>query len=63
MCHWKSLPIGVMPDRCYPESIPIAVMPDIVYRASILGSFRMDPCLQLAGVTEEEMDTRHKLRV
>jgi hypothetical protein len=36
----------------YRQSIPIAVMPDIFNRASILGSFRMDPRLQLAGMTK-----------
>ena len=31
-------------------------IPDIVYRESILGSFRMDPRLLLAGMTEGERD-------
>ena len=59
----ESLPIGAIHDIVYPESIPIAVMPDIVYLESILGFLRMDPRLQLAGMTEGEMDTRHTLRV
>jgi len=37
------------------ESISIAVIPDILYRASILGSFRMDPRLQLAGMTAKRL--------
>ena len=54
----ESLPIGVIPDIVCPESIPIGVMPDIGNRASILGFFRMDPRLLLAGMTEGEMDPR-----
>jgi hypothetical protein len=30
----------------------LAALPDIFYRASILGFFRMDPGLLLAGMTE-----------
>jgi hypothetical protein len=63
-CLWReSIPIGVISDIVYRASIPIAVMPDIFNRASILSSFRMDPRLQLAGMTEGEMDTRDTLRV
>jgi hypothetical protein len=42
------------------QAISIAVIPDIFYRASILGSFRMDPRLQLAGMTAGEMDPCHR---
>ena len=38
----------------------MGVMPDIVNRASILGFFRMDPRLLLAGMTEGERDPRHQ---
>jgi hypothetical protein len=44
------------------ESI-ISVILDVFNRESILGPVRMDPRLKLAGMTEGEMDTRHKLRV
>jgi hypothetical protein len=39
------------------------VIPAIFIQESILGSGRMDPRLKLAGMTEGEMDARHKLRV
>jgi len=35
-------------------SIPPGVMPDISYRASIFTFLRMDPRLQLAGMTKEK---------
>jgi hypothetical protein len=47
-----------MPDIVYRLSIPIPVIPDIFNRESILGSFRMDPRLLLAGMTEGEIDPR-----
>jgi len=59
----ESLPIAVMPDIVYREALPIAVIPGIFYRESILVLFLMDPRLQLAGMTAEEMDTRLKPRV
>jgi len=59
----KDLSSLVISDIVPRESLPIAVMPDIFHRASILGFLRMDPRLQLAGMTEGEMDTRHTLRV
>jgi hypothetical protein len=38
----------------------LAALPDIVYRVSILGSYRMDPRLLLAGMTEGEREPRHR---
>jgi len=47
-CHARKLLSGI--------SLPIIVMPDSCYRASILRSFRMDPRLQLAGMTGVEIE-------
>ena len=45
MCHWGSLPIGVIPDIVYRASIPIpmGVIPDIFNRESILDLYRWIP--------------------
>ena len=40
-------------DVCNPI---LAVIPEIVYRTLILGFFRMDPRLLLAGMTEGERE-------
>ncbi len=52
-----------IPRQFFPTCVPTfsLVMPDMGYRASIWGSFRMDPRLLLAGMTKKKMDPRSRL--